>query len=86
MPQFSFFSSLTFDEIKSISTFIVVHLSSFTATPGHRSWQVCFHQQPEKNDFEVRKDDLTSQNQQHHRPEKLTCLLQCLHIQTSQDH
>lgn len=65
--------------MKSISTFTVVRLSSFTTTLGHHSWQVCFNQQPEGNYFVVRQDNLIPQSQGHHRSRKLTCVLQCLH-------
>lgn len=65
--------------MKSISTFTVVHLSSFITTLGHHSWQVCFNQQPEGNYFVVRHDNLIPQSQGHHRSGKLTCLFQCLH-------
>lgn len=65
--------------MKSISTFTVVHSSSFTTTLGHHSWQVCFNQEPEGNYFVVRQENLIPQSQGHHRSGKLTFLLQCLH-------
>lgn len=73
---FFLFVFLTFDEIKSISTFIVVHLSSFITTLGHHCRQVCFNQQPKENGFAVREDHHTPQNQGYYRSDKLVCLLQ----------